>query len=401
MNKPPFRPIGLLLALALLLVILAGAPARAQGTSVHLALGNPSGAVADPAQPDNYLITRNGYVLAYQRDRGTPRWVSWHLGAADITKAVDGYQGEFRTDVSLPAGWPRVIHDDYTSTGYDRGHVIPSADRTATQTANEETFFMTNVVPQAPGNNRGPWAQLEGHTRTLVEAGAEAYIIAGPLGAQGTIAGGKVTVPEAVWKVIVALPAGDDDLSRINAGSTVIAVLMPNNDTVQGQPWQSFETSVNCLQQRLGIDLLSALDPGLQLAIEGAGCQAALTAAIYLPLIAGVGQPPAPEPQPDVEIVEILAAPPVALDEYVRITNQGAATAAMEGWTLCDEADQCYRFPAFTLAVGAQVQVWVKAGANDGANLYWGRGSAVWNNSGDTATPYDAAGRLVDSFSYD
>jgi endonuclease G len=403
MKKPPFRPIGLLLALALLLVALAGAPARAQAPSVHLALGNPSGAASDPAQPDNYLIVRGGYALAYQRDRGTPRWVSWHLEAADITDAVDRYQGQFKTDVSLPAGWPRVIHDDYNNTDYDRGHMTPSADRTATQTANEETFLMTNVVPQAPANNRGPWAQLEDHTRDLVDAGAEAYIITGPLGAQGTIAAGKVTVPEAVWKVIVALPAGDDDLSRIGAGSTVIAVLMPNDASVQGWAWQSFQTSVACLQQRLGIDLLSALDPSVQLALEGPGCPAAAVATVYLPIIsAGAGQGPAPEPQPDVKIVEVVNPPGVPLDEYVLIRNEGAAAAAMEGWTLSDAAETEFTFPSFSLAPGAQVRVWVKAGTNDGENLYWGRGSPVWNNTGgDTATLRDAAGRLVSEYSYE
>lgn len=59
-------------------------PARAQPQSRHLALGNPSWAVADPTQPTNYLISRDQDALSYHRDRGIPNWVSWHLEAADL-----------------------------------------------------------------------------------------------------------------------------------------------------------------------------------------------------------------------------------------------------------------------------------------------------------------------------
>jgi hypothetical protein len=86
----------------------------------------------------------------------------------------------------------------------------------------------------------------------------------------------------------------------------------------------------------------------------------------------------------------------------VLIRNEGAAAAAMEGWTLSDAAETEFTFPPFSLAPGAQVRVWVKAGTNDGENLYWGRGSPVWNNTGgDTATLRDAAGRLVSEYSYE
>src|SRR5215213_7677754 len=108
------RPVARLLVLFALLVALVGTAARAQPPSVHLTLGNPSNAVADPAQPTNYLISRAQYALAYHRDRGIPTWVSWHLERTDLG-AVERYSGPFFTDMTLPAGWYRVRHDDYTS----------------------------------------------------------------------------------------------------------------------------------------------------------------------------------------------------------------------------------------------------------------------------------------------
>lgn len=88
--------------------------------------------------------------------------------------------------------------------------------------------------------------------------------------------------------------------------------------------------------------------------------------------------------------------------EYVRIANGGAEPIDLTGWTLRDFASRhTYTFPAFTLAPGAEVQIWTKAGADDAANLYWGQRAAVWNNDGDTAVLTDADGAEVTSYTYE
>lgn len=87
--------------------------------------------------------------------------------------------------------------------------------------------------------------------------------------------------------------------------------------------------------------------------------------------------------------------------EFVRIGNGGKAPIELTGWTLRDgESRHTYTFPAFTLAPGAEVQLWTKAGADDAASLYWGQRAAVWNNDGDTAVLADAEGTEVTSYSY-
>jgi large subunit ribosomal protein L20 len=88
--------------------------------------------------------------------------------------------------------------------------------------------------------------------------------------------------------------------------------------------------------------------------------------------------------------------------EYVRISNASGDAIELSGWTLHDTGDKhVYTFPAFTLAAGAEVQLWTKAGENDAANLYWGSRSAIWNNTGDTATLSDASGAVVASYTYE
>jgi len=116
----------------------------------------------------------------------------------------------------------------------------------------------------------------------------------------------------------------------------------------------------------------------------------------YLPLVQGTPAPPGGQ----ASIISIDAAPPVALDEYVLIRNVGGDALDMDGWKLSDLANNTYTFPAFTLAEGAEVKVWVKTGTNDATNLYWNRAAAVWNNSGDTATLRDAQGTVVSTYTY-
>lgn len=85
--------------------------------------------------------------------------------------------------------------------------------------------------------------------------------------------------------------------------------------------------------------------------------------------------------------------------EYVDIQNTGD-TFDMVGWKLYDNANTTYTFPSFTLAAGASVRVWVRSGTNDGANLYWGRNSATWNNNGDCGHLKRPDGTLADQFCY-
>jgi competence protein ComEC len=74
---------------------------------------------------------------------------------------------------------------------------------------------------------------------------------------------------------------------------------------------------------------------------------------------------------------------------------------SLTGWTLRDEADTVFTFPPFTLQPQTTVLVWVKSGSDSSTDLYWGRGSAVWNNTGDVATVRDAGGVQIDSCSYE
>ncbi len=246
----------------------------AAGDNSNLLLGNPSGATAQLLDFSNYLIDHHYYALSYNRSRGTPNWVSWHLDRDHITGTV-GRQDNFAAYLGIPEGWYAVAHADYTDSGFDRGHNCPSGDRTSSREANSATFLMTNMIPQARENNGGPWADLEVHIRKLVEEGNEAYVIMGAYGAGGvgangrteSIANGRITVPERIWKVAVILPRGDHDLARISRDTRVIAVDMPNASIVH-KDWRTYRVSVDHIEQKTGYDLLANVDPAVQDELE-------------------------------------------------------------------------------------------------------------------------------------
>ncbi len=250
-----------LLALGLRQPTIQAAP----NDSLHLTLGNPSNAVADPLVPNNYLIERTQYALAYQRDAGIPAWVSWHLEVQDLGSTS---RGDFVADTSLPSGWYQVQPGDYSGSGYDRGHMIPSGDRTISRAANDQTFIMSNMIPQAPDNNQGPWANLENASRTWARAGNELYIITGGFGNKGTIASGHVVIPSFTWKVIVILPVGNDDANRVAANTRVIGIWMPNNQGIRSNPWEQYRVSVDYIESMTGFDFLSNVPTSIQNIVE-------------------------------------------------------------------------------------------------------------------------------------
>jgi endonuclease G len=240
-------------------------PSPTPPPSEHLTMGNPSNAVHIITQPNNYLMEKPQYSLSYNRDTGEANWVSWHLSSSWLGSAAR--QNDFRADTTLPTGWYQVQATDYSGSGFDRGHMCPSADRTITVTDNSATFLMTNMIPQLPANNQVTWANLENYCRSLVSSGNELYIISGGWGSQYFIANGHVNVPLDTWKVIVVLPNGSNDVSRVTTSTRTIAVWIPNSGTVNSD-WKTYRVSVNQIEGLTGYDFFSNVPASIQNVIE-------------------------------------------------------------------------------------------------------------------------------------
>lgn len=231
--------------------------------SVHLALGNPSH--ASDTDLNNFLLERSPYALSYNSDRGTANWVSWQLNADWLGNTAR--QDNFRQDGGLPPGVYQVTPNDYRNTGFDRGHIVPSGDRTRSVSDNSATFLMTNILPQAPENNQGVWRELEEYSRDLVyQLDWTLFVIAGGYGQQQTLASDRVTVPSRLWKIIIALEPGET-LTDIDQETVVIAVDMPNRNAV-ADDWRVYQTTVDRIELATEYDFLSAVPVEIQAVIE-------------------------------------------------------------------------------------------------------------------------------------
>jgi len=236
-------------------------------------MGNPSGAQTRLTDKDNYLQREPYFTLSYNDAKGAPNWVSWHLSVDYVGDAPR--RKRFAPDDLLPAELSHITHNDYTNSGFQRGHMCPHSDRAANLDMSYATFVMSNIVPQSSANNEGSWESLESYSRYLAqEKGKDLFIVAGPIGKGGegengraeTIAGGKVTVPAKLFKVIMVVDDpgdGSDPKTWVNADTRLIAVVMPNDMSVEWDNWPKYRVSVNQVEDETGFKFFSAVQDRL------------------------------------------------------------------------------------------------------------------------------------------
>lgn len=236
-----------------------------------LIMGIPSNATPEVSNENDYLMQKPQYSLSYNRSKAIANWVAWRLDTSWLGGAER--QDDFRPDPALPAGWFRADDNHYSNSGFSRGHMVPSGDRTRSIPDNSATFLMTNIIPQAIENNSGPWQSLEDYCRDLAEAGNELYIISGGNGINSrtpTIANGQISVPQVTWKVIIVLSNGSDDVRRVNRTTRAFGVIMPNHDLdiVPSTPWRNFRVTVDTVEALTGYNFFSHVPRNIQEIIE-------------------------------------------------------------------------------------------------------------------------------------
>jgi endonuclease G len=241
----------------------SAAQASDLANSVHLTLGIPRD--ADPS--DDRLLDEHSFVVSYSPVKRVPNWVAWRLDHSYLGHVKR--KNDFRPDPALPAELYHVSESDYLHSGYDRGHMCPSADRQDSPEDNSLTFLLTNVEPQLHELNAGPWEKLEAYERDRArEPSAALYIVAGGIFADPfpTIGNG-VAVPHANFKIIVVLRDGQGALD-VRENTEVLAVIMPNERAVAERNWTEFLTSVDEIERATGYDFLNAVPEATQRVLE-------------------------------------------------------------------------------------------------------------------------------------
>lgn len=231
------------------------APEEEEYDRTYAYAGNP-----ESADYPNRLqvLYSEGFVVGYDNVRGTPAWVAYRVFA------VDDYEthprpGRFLIDERSEI---RISHDDYTHSGYDRGHMAPNfaiVTRFGTD-AQRETFMMTNIIPQKPSLNRHWWARLERLiARDYSEKYDEVWVLTGPVYKEyGNWINERVKIPTHNFMIIMTEDAGD---------LKMIAFLV-HQDVESSEPPEPYLTSVRYIEEITGLNFNPVMQTTLADSLE-------------------------------------------------------------------------------------------------------------------------------------
>lgn len=217
--------------------------------------------------PTEYVV-REGYMLEHSARFKIPIWVSELVTKEQITgDAVR--RDKFKADPELSS--LKAFKSDYVSTGFDRGHQSPAGNQAKDKRLKDETFYLSNMAPQAPYLNRNIWRILETDIRDwILEPGAgyerKAIVITGSMfydedeehrdtadGLVGHFMIGRnnVAVPTHFYKIVLAPDSNDTWHS--------IAFVLENRTYPRPYNFDAHIVSVKWIETRTGIDFMPLL----------------------------------------------------------------------------------------------------------------------------------------------
>ena len=220
--------------------------------------------------PDWDVICHAGQIVAFNRKHNVSDWVAFRLRRVDLLKPVAKKKVNYRIDSKVPENH-RVVYDDYTNTGFHRGHLAPAASMKWSAHAMKDSFFMTNMAPQVGnGFNNGIWKSLERRMRTWACQRDILYVVTGPLYEDRPIKklvydgdgdgkddnGVLVDVPSHFFKIAL-------DAKRMEA----IAFILPNQ-VLEKSDLPKYLRSIDEIEARSRLDFLKDIWDGAEQIIE-------------------------------------------------------------------------------------------------------------------------------------
>lgn len=204
------------------------------------------------------LIDREGYALGYIALWRQAAWVSYRLTAAEVASNVCRRADQFTKDPDLTEDFS--IPKDYHRSGYDRGHLAPAADMHWSTKTMAESFYMSNMSPQAPAFNRGIWSELEKWVRGRATVETNIVVVTGPVvtsnDLSNTIGFHRVVVPSAFYKVVY-----DETPPQ-----KMIAFLLPNAGSRLSIT--NYVVTVDAVESATGLDFFNLLSDDTENTLE-------------------------------------------------------------------------------------------------------------------------------------
>lgn len=208
------------------------------------------------------FLKNRGYIVGYDNAAGNPAWVAYKVFPPETFSV--GERPNFETDTRTRA---KIASEDYTRSGFDRGHMAPNQAMGACYGAEgqRESFLMSNIVPQIHEVNAGLWKDLEQRIlKRYTRAFGDIWVVCGPIydaPANAKRIKGKIAVPDAFFLIVA-----DRDESRGNALRT-LAFIFPHEKNLGGDA-RKYLVGIREIERRTGLNFFPALDAPAQDALE-------------------------------------------------------------------------------------------------------------------------------------
>ena len=214
-----------------------------------------------PASTGSGRIVRHGaYVSSYNTSTLIPDWVAYELTAEEAGGRRDREGIEFRMDPDLK-GCTQAMREDYSGSGWTKGHLMPAADAATSSSTMAETFYFTNICPQDETLNAGDWQYLEKKVRSWARRYGSVFVVTGPIVGEnryGTIGDRDVTVPDAFYKALL--------VRRKDGSYSSIAFVMGNDS--ERYFLKDCNITVDELERLTGFDFFPGLDDRIEEKVE-------------------------------------------------------------------------------------------------------------------------------------
>ena len=204
------------------------------------------------------VIKHEGYTVSYNSDYKIANWVAYELTSKEATSKKNERSNKFVSDPMVKGA--SATNEDYTRSGYDRGHMAPAGDMKWSAKAMRESFYLSNICPQKPGLNRGIWKDLEEQARLWAKENGSLLIVTGPVITDDLKRLGKnrVGIPKTFYKVICTITNGKPE---------GVGFLFDNKDYGK-TPLKSMMIPIDSVEKVTGIDFFPSLPDSIENPME-------------------------------------------------------------------------------------------------------------------------------------
>ncbi|MFM1915778.1 MAG: hypothetical protein RLZZ531_1447 [Bacteroidota bacterium] len=200
------------------------------------------------------------YAFVYDETHEQSKWIAYCLTKREALGTLER-SDQFKEDPMVLSG--TASNADYAKSGFDRGHLAPAADMRWCTQSMDESFYYSNMSPQAPSFNRGIWKKLEEQVRDWAISLDSILIVTGPILEEKlpTIGPNQVSIPKFYYKALLDFKGGK---------SKAIAFVLPNEGSKL--PLMNFSMSIDELEKITNIDFFYQLDDAIEQKIESGHC---------------------------------------------------------------------------------------------------------------------------------